>query len=204
MCAGGLRRNLYKEEWRGWHLRLKYFEPSGGSTYESWATAESRTTASGYVEVLQGRLCGPSFLHLFPDPSTSDRETGDFGSEAWGREVGSRVEKAFVDSVFSREEIAGRFMCVRTRVDGFFRYKGGLKMAAASPRRWGRGAVSYFAVALLQSLAAAILGWRAGRAARGTKWRQSRASSRPGFAPHKAAWGLGEKRHRPLESLPGV
>lgn len=71
----------------------------------------------------------------------------------------------------------------------FFRYKGGLKMAAASPRCWGRGAVSYFAVALLRRLAAAILGWRAWRAARGTKWRRSRAPMQAGAAPHKAAWG---------------
>lgn len=53
-------------------------------------------------------------------------------------------------------------------------------MAAASPRWWGRGALSRFAVALLRSLAAAILGWRAGRTARGTKWRRRRATiSRP-------------------------
>lgn len=50
-------------------------------------------------------------------------------------------------------------------------------MAAASPRCWGRGVVSYFAVALLRRLAAAILGWRAWRAARGTKWRRSRATT---------------------------
>lgn len=80
-------------------------------------------------------------------------------------------------------------MWPRTRVGGFFRYKGGLKMAAASPRCWGRGAVSYFAVALLRRLAAAILGWRAWRAARGTKWRRSRAPMQAGAAPHKAAWG---------------
>lgn len=70
----------------------------------------------------------------------------------------------------------------------------GIKMAAASPQCWGRGAVSYFAVALQRGLAAAILGWRAGRAARGTKWRQSRASSRAGPAPHRATW-LGKEEH---------
>ena len=116
--------------------------------------------------------------------------------------MGRRVKRAFVDSAFSREEAAGRFIWLRTRVDGFFRYKGGLKMAAASPRCWGRGAVSHFAVALLRSLAAAILGWRAGRAARGTKWRRGRAPSRAAFAPHKATYGLGKKG--PLGSLTGL
>lgn len=64
------------------------------------------------------------------------------------------------------KEPTDRLVGPRTRVGGFFRYKGGLKMAAASPRCWGRGAVSYFAVALLRRLAAAILGGRAGLARR--------------------------------------
>lgn len=88
-----------------------------------------------------------------------------------------------------------------------FSVMGGLKMAAGSPWCWGRGAVSYFAVALLRSLAAAILGWRAGRAARGTKWRQSRASTRTraGLAPHGAAWGVRRGKARGLWGLsPGV
>lgn len=75
----------------------------------------------------------------------------------------------------------------------------GIKMAAASPQCWGRGAVSYFAVALQRGLAAAILGWRAGRAARGTKWRQSRASTRA-----SQGYLVRKRRARSLGSYTGI
>lgn len=84
----------------------------------------------------------------------------------------------------------------RTRRDRFFGFFflplggggwGRLKMAAAFPRRWGMGAGSNFAVALLRSRAAAILGSRAGRAARSTKWRSRRGSWRPGPAASPGA-----------------
>lgn len=90
----------------------------------------------------------------------------------------------------------------RTRRDRFFFFLplggggwGRSKMAAAFPRRWGMGAESNFAVALLRSRAAAILGSRAGRAARSTKWRSRRGSWRPGPAASPVLQGKVRRSH---------
>lgn len=62
----------------------------------------------------------------------------------------------------------------------FFRYKKGgeIKNGRCVPSVLGEGNGILFRRCSLRSLAAAILGWRSGRAARGTKWRKSGAATR--------------------------
>lgn len=100
----------------------------------------------------------------------------------------------------AREAAGGPWASYPPRPVFFFLPLGGggwgrSKMAAAFPRRWGMGAESNFAVALLRSRAAAILGSRAGRAARSTKWRSRRGSWRPGPAASPVLQGKVRRSH---------
>lgn len=112
------------------------------------------------------------------------------------RRAGAGAPEGLMDTAPSRQGGCRRAVGLVPTATGFFFFHplggggwGRLKMAAASPRRWGMGARSNFAVALLRSRAAAILGSRAGRAARSTKWRSRRGSWRPGPAASPGAAG---------------
>lgn len=79
---------------------------------------------------------------VFPGPSASDRSWAIWAAKS-GQQNGSQFKRPSRVVSLVVKEAPGRLLWSRTRVGRFFRYKGGLKMAAASPWCWGRGEVSF-------------------------------------------------------------